>query len=50
MNPAFVQAYVDILRAKDDGMDNVASRASAVIGPTSLRQWAENELKPALLG
>lgn len=50
MNGAFVQAYVDMLRAKDVGMDNVAPRASAIIGPTSFRQWAEEELKPAMLG
>ena len=50
MNPAFVQAYVDMLRAKDEGMDNVAPRASAIIGPTSFRQWAEDELKAAVNG
>ena len=50
MNGAFVQAYVDMLRAKDEGMDNMAPRASAVIGPTSFRQWAEEELRSAVLG
>jgi len=50
MNGAFVQAYVDMLRAKDEGMDNVAPRASAVIGTTSFRQWAEEELRSAVLG
>ena len=50
MNPAFVQAYVDMLRAKDEGMDNVAPRASAIIGPTSFRRWAEDELKAAING
>ena len=50
MNPAFVQAYVDMLRAKDEGMDNVAPRASAIIGPTSFRRWAEDELKAAVNG
>ena len=44
----FVQAYIDMLRAKDEGMDNEAPRASAIIGPTSFRQWAEEELKPAM--
>ncbi len=48
MNAAFVEAYVEMLRAKDEGMDNVAPRASAIIGSTSFRQWAENDLKPAL--
>ena len=50
MNPPFVQAYVDMLRAKDEGMDNVAPRASAIIGPTSFRRWAEDELKAAVNG
>ncbi len=50
MNPAFVQAYIDMLRAKDEGMDNVAPCASAIIGPTSFRQWAEDELKVAVQG
>ena len=50
VNGAFVQAYVDMLRAKDAGMDNAAPRASAIIGPTTFRQWAEEKLKPAVLG
>ncbi|ODT21679.1 MAG: NmrA family transcriptional regulator [Kaistia sp. SCN 65-12] len=45
---AFAQAYIDMLRAKDEGMDNVAPRASAIIGPTSFAQWVEEELKPVL--
>ncbi len=49
-NEAFVQAYIAMLRAKNEGMDNVAPRSSAIIGGTSFRQWAEKELKPALLG
>lgn len=45
---AFAQAYIDMLRAKDEGMDNIAPRASAIIGPTRFDQWVEEELKPAL--
>lgn len=37
-------------RLKEEGMDNVASRATAIIGPTSLRQWVEEELQSALAG
>ena len=48
LTSAFAQGYVDMLRAKEEGMDNVASRATAIIGPTSFRQWAGEELKPAL--
>ncbi|MBZ8134111.1 NAD(P)H-binding protein [Afifella sp. IM 167] len=45
---AFAQAYINMLRAKDEGMDNIAPRASAIIGPTSFAQWVEEELKPVL--
>ncbi len=48
MSATFVAAYVAMLRAKDEGMDNAASRASAIIGPTSFRRWAEEHLAPAL--
>lgn len=37
-----------MFRAKEEGMDNVASRAAAIIGPTSFRQRVEEELKPAI--
>ena len=50
MNPTFVEAYIDMLRAKDEGMDNVAPRDSAIIGPTTFRRWAEDVLKPAVNG
>ncbi len=48
LTDAFAQGFVDMLRAKEAGMDNVASRATAIIGSTSFRQWAEEELKPAI--
>lgn len=48
LTEAFAQGYVDMLRAKEEGMDNVASRATAIIGPTGFRQWAEEELKLAI--
>ena len=50
LTDAFAQGYVDMLRAKEEGMDNVASRATAIIGATSFRQWVEEELQPALAG
>ena len=48
LTDAFAQGYVDMLRAKNEGMDNVAPRSTAIIGPTRFRQWAEEELKPAI--
>ena len=50
MNGDFVNAYVEMLRAKNEGMDNVAPRASAIIGSTTFRQWVEGELQPVVLG
>lgn len=37
-----------MLRAKEEGMDNVEPRETAIIGATSFRQWVEEELQPAL--
>ncbi len=49
MTEAFAQGYVNMLRAKNEGMDNAAPRASAIIGSTNFRQWAEEELVPAVI-
>ena len=38
------------MRAKNEGMDNATPRTSADMGPTTFRQWAEEKLKPAVLG
>ena len=46
----FAQGYVDMMRAKNEGMDNAIPRTPANTGPTTFRQWAEEELKPAVLG
>ena len=48
-NPAFARAYVDMLRAKEEGMDNEAPRESAIIGSINFRRWAQDELRPVLL-
>jgi hypothetical protein len=37
-----------MLRAKEEGIDNVALRATAIVRATSIRQWVEEELQPAL--
>ena len=47
---SFSQGYVDMYRAKDEGMDNVASRGADRLGSTRFRQVCEDQLKPALLG
>ena len=50
LTDAFAQGFVDMLRAKEEGMDNVAPRAGAIIGATSFRLWVEEELRPVLAG
>ncbi len=47
---SFSQGYVDMYRAKDEGMDNVAARGADRLGSTRFRQVCEDQLKPALLG
>ena len=48
VSESFAQGYVEMMRAKNEGMDNVAERAFAVAAPTSFRQWCELEFKPAM--
>lgn len=47
---SFAQGYVDMMRAKDEGMDNMAEVAAASRTPTTFRKWCETELRPAVLG
>lgn len=50
MPDAFAQGFVDMMRAKNEGMDSAAGHEAGRRAPTTLRQWAEEELKPAVLG
>ena len=47
---AFAQGMVDMMAAKNDGLDNAEPRTSQSTTPTSFRQWCEDVLKPAVLG
>lgn len=49
MSEAFAQGLADMMRAKNEGMDNTASRAAAVSTPTTFRQWSETVLKPSIM-
>ena len=49
-NEVFAQGIVDMLIAKDNGMDNVEARTPENTTPTSFHQWCEEILKPAVLG
>lgn len=48
-NEIFAQGIVDMLAAKDNGMDNIEARTPENTTPTSFRQWCEEILKPAVL-
>ena len=43
---SFAEGYVDMMRAKNEGMDNVAERTASTRTPTTFRKWCEQELKP----
>jgi uncharacterized protein YbjT (DUF2867 family) len=50
MGDAFVQGMVDMMRAKDEGLDDGVRRTPETASPTSFRHWCEAVLKPAVLG
>ena len=49
MSEAMAQATVDMMIAKDQGLDNAEPRTPESTTPTSFRQWCEQVLKPAVL-
>jgi uncharacterized protein YbjT (DUF2867 family) len=49
MGDAFVQGMVDMMRAKDEGLDDGVPRTPETVSPTTFRQWCEEVLKPAVL-
>ncbi|HEY0792684.1 MAG TPA: NAD(P)H-binding protein [Chthoniobacterales bacterium] len=49
-NEVFAQGIVDMMAAKDKGMDNTEPRTAENTTPTGFRQWCEEVLKPAVLG
>lgn len=48
MSEAFAQGYVEMMTAKNEGIDNTAARAVAAETPTTFRRWCETVLKPAI--
>ena len=50
MSPAVVEGYAEMMAAKNDGTDNAVVRTPESTTPTTFRQWAEQVLKPAILG
>ncbi|NUP27124.1 MAG: NAD(P)H-binding protein [Nocardia sp.] len=45
---AFVRGMVDMMRAKDEGLDNGAPRTPQTTTPTTFRQWCATVLAPAV--
>jgi uncharacterized protein YbjT (DUF2867 family) len=50
MSEAFAQGLADMMMAKNEGIDNTASRSIAADTPTAFRHWSEDVLKPAVVG
>jgi hypothetical protein len=46
---AFVQGMVDMMRAKDEGLDDGVPRTQETASPTTFRQWCQEVLRPAVL-
>jgi uncharacterized protein YbjT (DUF2867 family) len=49
MSEAMAQSMVDMMAAKNEGLDNAEPRTPLSTTPTSFRQWCEEVLKPAAL-
>ncbi|WP_406348446.1 NAD(P)H-binding protein [Streptomyces sp. NBC_00144] len=45
---AIAAGYVDMARAKDDGLDDGVRRSPATASPTTFRTWCEEVLKPVV--
>jgi len=50
MSEVMAQGMVDMLDAKNNGLDNAEPRTPQSTTPTSFRQWCEEVLAPAVLG
>ena len=49
MSDAMARAMIDMMVAKDEGLDNAEPRTPESTTPTTFRQWCEEVLKPAVL-
>lgn len=49
MGEAFVAGMVDMMRAKDEGLDDGVERTTETASPTTFEQWCEEVLRPAVL-
>jgi uncharacterized protein YbjT (DUF2867 family) len=49
MSEAMAQGMLDMMVAKDEGLDNAEPRTSQSTTPTTFRQWCEDVLRPAVV-
>jgi uncharacterized protein YbjT (DUF2867 family) len=49
MSDAMARGMLEMIVAKDNGLDNAEPRTPQATSPTSFRQWCEEVLKPAVL-
>ena len=49
MSKAMAQGMVDMMAAKDEGLDNAEPRTPQSTTPTTFRRWCEEILKPVIL-
>jgi uncharacterized protein YbjT (DUF2867 family) len=49
MSEAMAQGMLDMMAAKNEGLDNLEPRTPQSTTPTTFRQWCEEVLKPAVL-
>lgn len=47
VSDAIATAYVDMMRAKNNGLDNAVPRTDTTESPTGFREWCEQVLAPA---
>ncbi|ONH52358.1 NmrA family transcriptional regulator [Frankia sp. CcI49] len=47
---AMIEGMVDMMRAKNSGLDNAEPRTPESSSPTSFQRWCEEVLRPAVLG
>jgi uncharacterized protein YbjT (DUF2867 family) len=50
MAEAMAQGMLDMMLAKNEGLDNAEPRTAQATTPTSFRQWCQEVLKPVVLG
>lgn len=48
LGDAFVRGMVDMMRAKDEGLDAAVPRTPETTSPTAFREWCEQVLKPVI--